>query len=465
MSQSKINIAKSARPRPVSNGVKKISIVGYGRFGKVLCRLLKDDFAITVYSKGKIDKNELIGDLTVAKDIGEIYKNDVVFFAVPIETFEEVVSTHKKYFNERHLLIDVLSVKMHPAEIFKKYLAGTGARALLTHPMFGPDSSTSGFDGLPVIMDKFTASGEDYNFWKKIFKDKGLTVVEMSPNEHDKLAADSQGLTHFTGRLLESYGLKPTPIDSLGTKKLLEVMDQTCHDTWQLFSNLQHYNPYTKKMRVKLGEKYDELYNKLLPTRVDPTRITYGIQGGYGSFNEEAILHYIEKNKIGTHKIMYLHTAENVMRALHEGEIDVGQMAIHNSVGGMVDESIQAMANYKFKIVEQFQIKISHALMICADAELSEITTIMSHPQVFAQCKETLSRKYPHLKLTSGDGDLIDHAMVAKELGAKKLPKTVATMGSSILAKLYGLKIVEDNLQDAKENYTGFLHVARVQNF
>ncbi len=99
--------------------------------------------------------------------------------------------------------------------------------------------------------------------------------------------------------------------------------------------------------------------------------------------------------------------------------------------------------------------------MIRSDAEYSEVTTIMTHPQVLAQCKTTLPQKYPHLLQTSGTGELIDHANVAKQLGGKKLPKHVATMGSKILAELYGLKVVEDNLQDAQENYTSFLLVKR----
>jgi len=56
---------------------------------------------------------------------------------------------------------------------------------------------------------------------------------------------------------------------------------------------------------------------------------------------------------------------------------------------------------------------------------------------------------------------LIDQAIVTKYLSAGKLPKNMATMGSKILARIYNLKIVEDNLQDSKENYTGFLLVSR----
>ena len=190
--------------------------------------------------------------------------------------------------------------------------------------------------------------------------------------------------------------------------------------------------------------------------------ITFGIQGGKGSFNEKAVYTYIEREEIKNFKIKYLYTSENVLKALTGKKIDFGQFAIYNSIGGMVGESVEAMPKYKFKTISGFSIKIVHSLMIRNDSKLSEITTIMAHPQVFAQCRKTLSKKYSKLKQTSGGGKLIDHALVAKYLSLKKLPKSTAVMGSSILAELYNLKIVEDNLQDAKENYTSFLIVSRI---
>ena len=126
-----------------------------------------------------------------------------------------------------------------------------------------------------------------------------------------------------------------------------------------------------------------------------------------------------------------------------------------------MEESIHAMADFRFKITNQFSIKISHSLMIHKNSSLPEITTIMTHPQVLAQCNRTLIKKYPHLKQKSGTGKLIDHAMVAKNIKENKLPKYVATMGSKILAKLYDLKIIESDLQDQEKNFTTFLHVVR----
>lgn len=443
--------------------MKKVSIVGFGRFGRTLHRLIRDDFDITIYTRKKTVDDSMVPskNTKITSDVEDIYKSNIVFFAVPIDEFENVISSHQKYFREDHILVDVLSVKIYPKLIFDKYLKNTKVQAILTHPMFGPDSSKSGFYGLPLIVDRYKSSSDNYEYLMNYFACKGLKVIEMDAKTHDKIAANSQGVTHFVGRLLESYGLKSSGIDSQGTKKLLEIKEQTCNDTWQLFTNLQHYNPYTSKMRIRLGEKFDDLYNKLLPSNISGESIVFGIQGGQGSFNEEAVNHYISKSGIKKYKIKYLYTSTSVLKALHAGEIDRGQFAIHNSAGGIVDESIYAMSDYKFRIVSKFAIKISHALMVPKGVNMSEITTIMTHPQVLAQCKNNLSKKYPHLLQTSGQGKHIDHALVAKDMGSGKLPRSIAVMGSKILASVYDLEIVEENLQDLKENYTTFLQVSR----
>ena len=123
-----------------------VSIVGFGRFGKVLYRLMKDDFAITLYSRNSaaFDGLDTPDTVTTTTTKSDIYKSDVVFFSVPISSFESVIESHKKYFDDQ-LLVDVLSVKVHPKNVFDKHLAGTNTRALLTHPIFCPDISKGGF--------------------------------------------------------------------------------------------------------------------------------------------------------------------------------------------------------------------------------------------------------------------------------------------------------------------------------
>jgi arogenate dehydrogenase (NADP+) len=440
-----------------------ITIIGFGRFGKTLYKLLSKDYKVTIHSHN-LDKDRLLEnapDAIFAKDVSAAYINNTVFFAVPISAFESIIAQHQKYFEARHILIDVLSVKVHPEKILLKALNNLNTQAILTHPMFGPDSSQKGFDGLPIVMNQFKASDKTYQYWKNYFSQKNLTVIEMSPDEHDKTAASSQGLTHFIGRLLEQFKINDTEIGTAGSRQLLTIERQTVRDTWQLFNDLQHYNPYTTNMRLKLGRAYNIVYNKLLPAQVSKDLLTIGIQGGRGSFNEEAILIWLKKSEITHYKIIYLYTSKRVLSALHQGKIDRGQFAIHNSVGGIVDESIAAMSGYTFSIIEEFAIKISHSLMIRSDANFSDVTTIMAHPQVFAQCRKTLPKKYPKLQFTSGKGDLIDHANVARQLSLHKLSKDIGVMGSKVLADMYNLTIIEDNLQDAQNNFTSFLVVSR----
>jgi len=426
--------------------MKKVAIVGFGRFGKTLKRLLDQDFELTIVNR---------------KNAEEIVNSEVVFYCVPISTFESVIKSHKKYFRENQLLIDVLSVKMHPKKVFEKHLRGLKTQALLTHPMFGPDSSKNGFDGLPIIVDKFKTSQENYLFWKNYFANKRLKVIEMTAKKHDQLAANSQGLTHFIGRLLEKFNLKPTEIDSLGTKKLLEVMGQTCNDTWQLFNDLQNFNPYTKAMRIKLGRTYDLLYNQLLPKRINRKKIIFGIQGGKGSFNEEAIIFYVKNNAIKKFQVKYLFTSEKVLKNLNEGNIDFGLFAIQNAVGGVVEESTYAMAKYKFKIVEEFQIMIRHCLMRRRDVDTKDIKTIMAHSQNLRQCKDNLAKRYPNLKQISGQRDLLDTARCAEALTKNKIDKNTAILGPKILVEIYDLEIIDENLQDSQDNLTSFFLVSR----
>jgi hypothetical protein len=243
-----------------------------------------------------------------------------------------------------------------------------------------------------MVLDKFMATVKEYTFWKKYFASKQLTVVELTAKQHDKMAAESQGVAHFVGRVLEKLDYRPTPIDTLGAAKLHEIKDQTCNDTWELFLNLQNYNPYTKNMRIKFGKVYDKLYNQLLPKRIHADYLIFGIQGGQGSFNQEALISYTRKYGITDFKTKYLYTTENVLKHLHAGDVDYGLFAMHNSVGGIVQESVEAIARHMFRIEEEFAIQISHHLQKLPGVDVKEIDTIMAHPQVFRQCQGTLQK-------------------------------------------------------------------------
>lgn len=237
----------------------KIGIVGYGRFAQTLIRLLAEP-EVLVLTRSVHKK---VPGVRFVTDSKIFYTSaDTVFFCVPISSLEQTVRDHAPYINSAHTLLDVLSVKLHAKHVFDTHIQQDKVNIILTHPMFGPDSSRAGFAGLPIMMDQYRASELVFKMWTERFATAGLTVLRMSADEHDRMAARSQGVAHYVGRLLQEYGFQETPIDTVGAKKLKEIMDQVCHDTWQLYLDLQQYNPYSKEVIHDIRDAFDTLYKK-----------------------------------------------------------------------------------------------------------------------------------------------------------------------------------------------------------
>ncbi len=444
----------------------RVAIVGLGRFGKVLVRLLQDEFSLVLYDRKprSLDGIQSSRSVHKASNLAEALSCPVVFYAVPISSFRDTLARHASSLRPGQLVIDVLSVKQYAADVIATQLNATGVRAMLTHPLFGPDSSVNGFDGLPIVVSQFTATRRQYEFWTSFFRSKGLRVVPMDPGTHDRLAANSQGVAHFIGRLLETAGFEPTPIDTVGMQKLHELRQQVCNDSWALFADLQHKNKHTRRMRARLGRAYDKLYDSLLPKRLNRDgrgRLVVGIQGGAGSFNEQAIGDYVRAEGLVSVRLKYLYTTEKVLGALHRGDVDLGWFAIQNSTTGMVRESLWSLSKYRCRVVAEFPMAIRHFLMRRQDCRVDSPAEIMAHEEVFKQCRATLASKYPQATQVAGEGDLIDTARAALALSRGQVDPHRFILGPIRLAELYGLVVVDGDLQDRSDNVTTFLLVAR----
>jgi len=240
---------------------KVVSIYGYGRFGKVWADILAEDFQVKVFSRSGIKKDEVSLDIEITDEKG-IFDCDALFFCVAISSLEEVLKKSGGYFKEKTVFFDTCSVKVFPVKWMKECLP-EGSRIIATHPMFGPDSYLQTTRKLPMVLCNISADVEIFQNWVTYFLSKSLQVEVMTPETHDEMTACSQGITHYIGRVLADLDLHPTRIDTLGYKMILEVMEQTCHDSWQLFLDLQNYNPYAEKMREKLAESIDRVNSVL----------------------------------------------------------------------------------------------------------------------------------------------------------------------------------------------------------
>ena len=178
-----------------------------------------------------------------------------------------------------------------------------------------------------------------------------------------------------------------------------------------------------------------------------------GVMGARGSFSEQAGEQYKNEEAFSDMEIVPLISAENVLSALENNDIERGIFPIENSNGGIVLEAVHAMAAHRFSIERMFELDVHHMLIVKPGVTASQIRTISSHDQALKQCRMYIKRIW-------GEADLLPYADTAKaaaDLASGVLPDTTAIIASRRAAEIYGLQILEESIQDLKFNYTVFV--------
>ena len=184
-----------------------------------------------------------------------------------------------------------------------------------------------------------------------------------------------------------------------------------------------------------------------------------GVQGGEGSFSEEAARIFAGNNGLEPYELKYLISSEEVLSSVEKKRIEYGVFAMENAKGGVVIESIKALAEHKCDIVEMFYIPISQNLLTKPGTLIGNITEIHSHPQALRQCKDFLAEHFWTRPLVEAD----DTAESARRLKEGKLPDSAAVIAAKPCAEIYGLEIIQEDIQDLKNNLTLFLGIKSIK--
>ena len=205
-------------------------------------------------------------------------------------------------------------------------------------------------------------------------------------------------------------------------------------------------------IQTRLEDKYE-----IFPT--NEKKVTVGIHGIEGCFTHESAMRIAEEIGVDINKmdLKFLIEAENVIKAVVNGEVDRGVFAMANSGSGAYVSSMHAMSNYQFDVLAVYGMEILQCLITHPDIKsIEEITEVFGHPQAVSQCKRTFAEKYPDIKLTEGlDSD--DTALCVKKIAEGQLPKSTATLASQEAAKIYKLPILEYGMHHDPFNTTTFL--------
>ena len=181
--------------------------------------------------------------------------------------------------------------------------------------------------------------------------------------------------------------------------------------------------------------------------------VKIGVMGAKGSFSEKAGEDYLAAEAIVDATLVPLVSAEAVLTALENDEIDLGIFPIENSNGGIVIEAVHAMAKHRFNITKMFEFDVHHMLLVKPGVTSSHITSVCSHDQALKQCRMYLKRVWPEADIEP----YADTAKAAADLGEGILPDTTAVIAPRRCAEMYGLEILEESIQDLKFNYTTFV--------
>ncbi len=149
-------------------------------------------------------------------------------------------------------------------------------------------------------------------------------------------------------------------------------------------------------------------------------------------------------------------TVAAAVAAVEAGEAEAAICAIENSVEGGVTETLDQLLREDFdlSISGEVVLPIRHALVGAAGVDLAAVTTVYSHPQALAQCRERLR------ELTPNASPVAALSTAAAIEGAMAEAGSLA-VGSELAAQLHSATVYAQDIADAPGNETRFIVLER----
>lgn len=148
------------------------------------------------------------------------------------------------------------------------------------------------------------------------------------------------------------------------------------------------------------------------------------------------------------------HSFSGVFESVESGESDYGVIALENSLEGPVTAALDDFVVHTgVKIIGEQVLDIHHCLLLAPGSSLESVTTIASHPQGLAQCRQFIKKNFPRCELLSA-GSTAESARIAAS------DPHIAAIASAHAASLYHLDIALRDIEDVKSDQTSFALIA-----
>ena len=180
--------------------------------------------------------------------------------------------------------------------------------------------------------------------------------------------------------------------------------------------------------------------------RCDMKRIA--IQGEIGSFHDIAAHQYFAGEQL---QLICCQTFEQVYEAISQDPTVIGMAAIENTIAGSLLHNYELLRASGTTVVGEHKLHITHCICCLPEDSWDTITEVHSHPVALMQTRNYLAQ-HPQLRVVEAD----DTAGAAKMIAEGK-HRGWAAICHADAARLYGLKVLEDGIEDNKHNFTRFL--------
>ncbi len=175
-----------------------------------------------------------------------------------------------------------------------------------------------------------------------------------------------------------------------------------------------------------------------------------GIQGVKGCFHDLAAHEWFSDEELET--ISY-DSFEDMFIALGNDEDMMAAVAIENTIAGALLQNFEYIRKSGRKIIGECKLRVSHSLCALPGTSISDIVEVRSHYMALLQCRQFLS-KHPEMRKVED----FDTAGCARNVAKLALERTAA-IAPAYAAKIYGLDILEEGIEDDNRNFTRFLIV------
>ncbi|HEY2990671.1 MAG TPA: prephenate dehydratase [Candidatus Binatia bacterium] len=138
----------------------------------------------------------------------------------------------------------------------------------------------------------------------------------------------------------------------------------------------------------------------------------------------------------------------DVFQEVGQGRADYGVVPIENSTEGVVTHTLDMLVEADVKICAEVFLEIHHYLL-SRSGQAEDIRQVVSHPQALAQCRRWLASNFPKVEVNEASSTAQAAHMAASD-------PTLAAVASKLAQELYGLEIVEANIEDQASNVTRF---------